>query len=318
MSAIPATPARPLKVGLALPQFEHSMDGATPRWADICAIAQRAEAIGCDSVWIVDHFLFQFGGEPRPTGIWECWSLLAALAASTSRVELGTLVLGMGFRNPALLAKMADTVDEISGGRLILGLGAGYHALEYRAFGYPPDHRYSRFAEALQITHGLLRHGSVDFEGTYYSARECELRPRGPRPNGPPILIGTIGEKMLRLTARYAEQWNAFYDDTRNSVAGLEGLRGLVDAACAAEGRDPATLQRTATVLATPPGRAVDLSASALHYGLAPLSGTAEEQAAELRRYAAAGVTHVQVWLDQKSLAGVEAFAPVLEALDRG
>src|SRR5215471_9977214 len=121
--------------------------------------------------------------------------------AVTTRVELGPLVVCTSFRNPTLLAKMTDTLDEISGGRLILGLGAGYHEREYRAFGYPFDHRVSRFEEALKIIQPLLRRGAVDFQGKYYKARECELRPRGPRRQGPPILIGAPPRlpRMLRL-----------------------------------------------------------------------------------------------------------------------
>lgn len=181
-------------------------------------------------------------------GVWECTTMLSALAAATSRVELGSLVMCTGFRNPALLAKMADTIDEISGGRLILGLGAGYPDREYPAFGYPTDHRYSRFAEAIHIIHGLLREGSIDFDGTYYQARECELRPRGPRPGGPPIMIGTRGKRMLRLTAQYADLWNAFLLRGHSRPEDLEPAMGSLDAACKDVGRDPATLARTASV----------------------------------------------------------------------
>src|SRR3712207_2795988 len=116
----------------------------------------------------------------RWSGPWECWSLLSALAAVTERVELGTFVSCVSFRNPALFAKMADTVDEVSGGRLILGLGAGWNELEYRAFGFPFDNRVSRFEEAITIIAGLLKNGEIDFEGRFYEARDCELRPRGP------------------------------------------------------------------------------------------------------------------------------------------
>jgi len=142
--------------------------GETLRWAELLAMAQTAEAVGFDSLWLADHLLMRFSLpdlEDRIIGAWDCWSLLAALAAGTERIALGTLVSCTGYRNPALLAKMADTIDEISGGRLILGLGAGWYEPEYRAFGYPYDHRVSRFAEALQIIVPLLRTGTVDVQG---------------------------------------------------------------------------------------------------------------------------------------------------------
>ena len=180
--------------------------------------------------------------------------MISALAASTRKVEIGNLVLGMGFRNPALLAKMADTVDEISGGRLILGVGTGYHELEYRAFGYPFDHRYGRFEEAIQIVSSLLKTGEVDFDGKYYQARECLLKPRGPRPQGPPIMVGTKGHKMLRLTARHADIWNVYWTSTNNSPDGVPPLRERVDEACVEVGRDPATLARTVSVLVAEEG----------------------------------------------------------------
>ena len=111
-----------IKVGLQIPMVKDPSGSAT-RWSEIRDMATLAEDVGFDSLWVVDHFLYQVQEDGEPAGVWECWSQLAALAACTKSVELGTLVLGMGFRNPALLAKMADTVDEISGGRLILGVG---------------------------------------------------------------------------------------------------------------------------------------------------------------------------------------------------
>ena len=189
---------RPLKVGLGVPQIEGILDGATPRWSDQATYAKLAEDVGFDSLWLEDHFLFRFEGQPVQ-GPWECFSNLAGLAAITERVELGTLVACSGFRTPALTAKIADSIDEISNGRLILGLGAGYHEPEYRAMGVPFDRSASRFEEALQIITGLLREGRVDFEGGYYSARESELTPRGPRPQGPPILIGAQGPRSLHV-----------------------------------------------------------------------------------------------------------------------
>src|SRR5262249_11503848 len=154
--------SRPLKVGLTLLPFEWN---PTPnhRWATLLAVARRAEAVGFDSLWVPDHLLSREDGSD-PDGAWEAWSLLAALAATTTRVVVGPFVLCAMWRNPALIAKMADTVDEISGGRLVLALGAGWHEPEFIAFGFPFDHRYARFAEALQIVHGLLRTGHVDFD----------------------------------------------------------------------------------------------------------------------------------------------------------
>lgn len=289
------------------PDTEREAGGGSARWADLLAMARLAEEVGFDSIWVSDHLIFRFAGK-EPQGVWECWSLLAALAAATSRVEIGPLVSCTSFRNPALLAKIAETVDEISDGRLILGLGAGWHEPEYTAFGYPFDHRVGRFAEALQIIVPLLRTGRVDFAGTYYQAHECELRPRGPRPEGVPIMIGTTGERMLRLTAEYADIWNAW---GLNTITELRAAQGKVDAACAAVGRDPATLQRSCSLLVDLPGRAGRPRESATLDVSEP-----EETADLLRAYATEGVTHVQLVLDPNTLHGIEAVAPVLELLD--
>ena len=233
--------------------IEDSARGTVPRWNDILALTRRAGRRAA-SVWIPDHLIVQmpFPGE-FPSGSWEAWSLAAALAAATDRITIGLLVSCTAFRNPALQAKMADTVDEISNGRLILGLGAGWCELEFRAFGYPFDHRVGRFEEALTIVAGLLRNGSMDYQGTYYQVRDCELRPRGPRPQGPPILVGSssTGKRMLRLAARHADIWNRDFDAvnpgvTPYSAADLTASQTRVDAACAEIGRDPATLARTA------------------------------------------------------------------------
>jgi probable F420-dependent oxidoreductase len=307
---------RPLKVGLGLPDSEGLLDGATARWTDLLAIARQAEESGFDSVWVQDHLLFRFPGQ-EAEGPWESFSLLAALAAATTRVELGTLVTCTSFRNPALTAKIVDTIDEISGGRLILGLGAGWHEPEYRAFGYPFDYRVSRFAEALTIIATLLRQGQIDFDGQYYQARDCELRPRGPRPAGPPIMLGTTSERMLRLTARYADAWNVYFSRTGNAPAGIPPLRERVDAACEVEGRDPATLERTVAALVDlTEGRGVPQSVNP--GGVPPLSGTPEEIAAVLRDYAREGITHVQLYILPMTLTGLERFAPVLDLLGRG
>ncbi len=292
---------RPLKVGINLPTTEGAMAGKTASWADLLAFAERAESLGFDSLWIPDHLLVQWQGQRR--GIWECWSLLAALAAVTRRVELGSLVACTAFRNPAVLAKMADTVDEISGGRLIVGLGAGWEGAEERAFNIEHDHRVARFEEALQIIVPLLRTGRVDFAGTYYQARECELRPRGPRPGGPPVLIGAKGPRMVALAASYADIWNAEGPVQRPEE--IKARREVGDAACNVVGRDPATLSRSASIAINLPGG----------YGQ-PTAQSQEEVAEILRGYAQEGLNHVQVWLVPNTLASLEWFAGVLDLLD--
>jgi alkanesulfonate monooxygenase SsuD/methylene tetrahydromethanopterin reductase-like flavin-dependent oxidoreductase (luciferase family) len=310
-----------MKVGLMMPQGDGMRGPGTRRWRDMAAMAQLTEDIGFDSVWLVDHFLYLLESEDSPRGYWEAWTLLTALAAITTRVELGTIVLGTAFRNPALLAKMADTLEEVSDGRLILGVGAGYHRYEYRAFGYSYDNKISRFEEAVQIMHALLKKGSVDFNGEYYSASACELKPRGgPRPDGPPILIGGVTPRMLSIIARYADQWNVYYDKTRNSVEGARENMENVDQACHAIGRDPAELARTVTVLvadasADPwwerlPG-GIDTDA------IVPLNGEPEIIAEELAGYAALGVSHIQISLEPTTLDAIENLARALELLKR-
>jgi alkanesulfonate monooxygenase SsuD/methylene tetrahydromethanopterin reductase-like flavin-dependent oxidoreductase (luciferase family) len=297
-------------VGVKLPMIDGEMARQTPRWPDLLAMAQTAEAIGCDSIWIVDHFYYHMPRRETQAGVWECWSFLSALAAVTSRVELGTLVLCAGFRNPALLAKMADAGEEISNGRLILGIGAGWNDYEFKAFGYPFDHRVGRFEEAIQIIHGLLKHGKVDFVGKYHEARECELTPRGgPRPEGPPIMIGSSAPRMLNLTARYADQWNIFH----TSPEQLAERRAVVDAACREAGRDPATLARTASVRVNLMGRTSRQGSS-----IPPLQGSNEEIAEGILALAREGAEHIQIIPDPSTLAGIEALAPTLEILDRG
>ncbi len=292
-------PAGAMKVGLVLPIAEDDATHATLGYRAIREVALQAEAAGLDSVWVYDHLLYRFGENPT-AGIWEAWSLLAALAEATTRVQLGTIVMCVPFRNPAVLAKMADTVDEISGGRLILGLGAGWHQPEFDAFGAPFDHKVDRFEEALQIIVPLLREGKVDFTGKYYSAPNCELRPRGPSPRGPEILVASFKPRMLQLTARYADSWNTAW---LGLPSGLAERRAKLEAACAAEGRDPSSLAVTVGVSlqyhdpASPPAEVAPADKV--------ISGSADELAAGLRAYAEQGVAHVICTLDPLTPAAI-------------
>jgi alkanesulfonate monooxygenase SsuD/methylene tetrahydromethanopterin reductase-like flavin-dependent oxidoreductase (luciferase family) len=304
---------RPLRVGLVLPNGEGMLDGRTARWDDFRVFARQAEDAGFDALWTVDHLILRSAATPAQ-GFWDCWTLLAALAGVTSRIRLGTLVSCTGYRNPVVLANMASTLDEASGGRLVLGLGAGNDADEHRSLGVPFDHRVGRFEEALAIITGLLRRGAVDFAGEWYTASECELRLRGPRPGGPPLLIGSFGQgpRMLGLVAKYADYWNAGLAFARSHPDRIPPLREAVDAACLARGRDPETLARTVTVRATLSGQAVSIQIP----GVEPLSGTPDEIAEALRAFAREGIDEAQVWLAPNSPATIDAFAAVLELLD--
>lgn len=313
---------RPLKIGLFFQHAQVGPEGRKPEWDRILALAQHAEQAGFDSLWFPDHFLYPRGdlglnpdGTPEgekeaATGFWDCWTLMAAIAAAVPRVELGTLVACTGFRNPGVLAKIADTLEEISGGRVILGIGGGDSGYEHHTMGISYENRISRFEEALTIIHRYFHDGIVNFEGTYFSAHDLERRPAGPRPNGPPILIGTLasGKRMLRLTAQYADLWNGTIN-RRSTPEAVPPLRDALDAACHAHGRDPATLGRTLSLGVAVAGRTAPGN---------PITGSPEEMAETFRAFAREGISHVQVWLTPTSRAGVDAFAPVLELLDKG
>jgi alkanesulfonate monooxygenase SsuD/methylene tetrahydromethanopterin reductase-like flavin-dependent oxidoreductase (luciferase family) len=232
-----------VRVGTILPIAEGDGPGRTPTWKEIVHFARRAEAIGVDSIWVFDHMFSNAPGSP-PRGMHEAWTLQSALAASTERVELGQLVMCTSFRNPALLAKMAATADEISGGRLTLGLGAGWHDQEYRAFGYPIDHRVSRFEEAIGIIKPLLRGETVTFSGRFYSVRDAVLLPKPARHI--PVLVAGKRPRMLRLTARHADAWNTAWFGLPDHR--LHAQLTAFEAAMAAEGRDGSSIRRTVGV----------------------------------------------------------------------
>ena len=298
-----------LKIGIQLPEVEREV-----RWPEIAAMATLAEDIGFDSLWVGDHLLYRNAGEPTK-GPWEAWSQLAALAAITTRVEIGPLVAATSFHSPAMLAKKAATVEEISGGRLILGLGAGWNETEYRAFGFSYDNRVSRFEEAFTIIRTLLREGAIDFDGDYYQARDCELLPRGPRPGGPPLMVGSEGPRMLRITLPHVDAWNAWHAWYGNSADGLVPVLEKLDTACEKVARDPAEVLRTTTVLVELPGGTGRASGDTAKRDNTPLRGSPEEIAAGLRAYARLGIGHVQLVLDPITAESIERLAPVIALL---
>jgi alkanesulfonate monooxygenase SsuD/methylene tetrahydromethanopterin reductase-like flavin-dependent oxidoreductase (luciferase family) len=238
--------------------------------------------------------------------------MAGAVAASTSRIKVGTWILSALHRNPGITAKAVETLDEISGGRFVFGLGSGHPGREAHAFGLPEDHVIGRFEEAIEVIVPLLRGGRADFEGTYHAARDLQHRPLGPRPGRIPLMIGAKGAKMLRLAARHADIWS-WYVEERSDLAEFGPRLATLEAACLDVGRDPATIGRSAGIVIEPSSMtgAADVLA-------APVRGSAQEIADALRAYGAGGFTQLELLLWPRTLSALDAMAPVLEVLDAG
>ena len=286
-------------------------------WNSISDQANAAEAAGFDMFVFEDALMWQ--RQDITEGVWESVSIAAAVAATTSRINLGQSVVNTPYRSPAMMAKIADTIDEIAAGRFVLGLGAGNTPdSDYEAFGFPTDHRYSRFAEAIQIIHGLLKTGSVDFDGEYYTAKRAKLVLRGPRPGGPPILIAAKGPRMLRLVARYADLWNWWgWDETVDQLRiRLRPIFDSLERACETERRDIESLGRTFDLYTiVPPGfDATNVTAEGVRMKR-PVTGTPEEIAAYLRGLGELGFEEVRCDVYPKTVAAIEAMGPIVEML---
>ena len=232
-------PTTRVRFGIQTPQEGASYDALATHW-------READALGYDTIWLDDHFygVIRPASEPQLEG----FTTLAALARETSRIEIGLLVACNSYRNPALLAKMAATLDEVSGGRLVLGLGSGVPARDpsWSAFGYDGTRHVSRYAEAAEVVTRLLRERAVTFEGEHYRTEAAELIPRGPRPDGVPVLVAGLGERTLAVAARFGDLVNV--NRALVSAADAVDIMGAAARACEGVGRDPATLEVTGWV----------------------------------------------------------------------
>ncbi|MGH2693015.1 MAG: LLM class flavin-dependent oxidoreductase [Actinomycetota bacterium] len=240
-----------MKIGLALPHYDFSFpDGRPLTWEGLAEWARRAEERGFDSIWISDHFflsLGRYGGGDGRYGSVEPLMALAALATVTQRVRLGTLVLGAGFRHPAMVAKSAVTIDHLSGGRLDLGLGAGWYEDEYPAFGYEfgtLGERFSILEESVEVLALLFGEKEpVTWQGEHFHLEEAYCRPRPLQEPRPPLWIGGKGgPRLLRLVARRADGWNTVWAWTPEDYA---ERAGALDRLCEREGRDPRSVKRS-------------------------------------------------------------------------
>lgn len=285
-----------------VPVSEWHAFGGSPHFADILEISQTAAGTGFEALWFADHFSFA-SDEDGMRGFWDAWTLIAAIAASVPDVALGPLVACTAYRNPGVIAKMTEMIQDISDGRFILGLGAGWHKPEYDQFGIRFEPRVSQFEEALEIIHGLVRNGEADLQGRFYQANEAVNLPRSAHREGPPILIGSVGDRMLRLLARYGDAWNGGW---QGSTDGVREKIAKLDAACAAVGRDPSTVVRTIGVNIAREGYTGSRGN--------PFRGDTAETVTFLREVEALGFRHIVIGLDPCTPKSVEAFAPVVEA----
>jgi alkanesulfonate monooxygenase SsuD/methylene tetrahydromethanopterin reductase-like flavin-dependent oxidoreductase (luciferase family) len=232
-----------LRFGLFLSQANKSL-------ARVYDEFQMAEDLGFDHAWLVDHLVDTDGPPDHPC--LEAWTLLAALAERTRRIRLGVLVTSNTFRHPAVLLKQAVTVDHISGGRLTLGLGSGWHADEHRRYGIAlpePSERVDRFAEAVELISLLMSQPRTTFDGRHYRLEDAPLEPRPVQQPRIPILIAAHRPRMLRIAARYADQWDTFAamegTATDGVTAGIDERVHALDEACRAIGRDPTGIRRS-------------------------------------------------------------------------
>ena len=233
--------SRPLQFGICRNQ--------TLPWPVMIEQFRRFESLGFDSAWPCDHL--QRPSDPEAP-YFEGWTVLAALAAQTTRIRLGLLVSCNTFRHPSLLAKQAITVDHISDGRLELGLGAGWYEPEHERFGLPFPERpelVGRFREAVELIDTYLRQDLTTYEGRYYQLRDAPRRPAPIQQPRPPLTLGAHGPHMLRIVAQYADRWNSF-----GTVDEIRDRNTILDEHCAAVGRDPNEIIRSFFGMAPRPG----------------------------------------------------------------
>ena len=294
-----------LRVGVQLPEVERHVS-----WPEYLAMARAAEDVGFDSIWLGDHLLYRGDGREE-RGPWDAWTLLAALAAGTERVRLGPLVACTAFAPPGVLARKAAAVQEVSGGRLVLGLGAGWNEAEFRAFGIPFDHRASRFGESFEIIRRLLAGERVTFEGRFESVHDAVLLPAPV--TRPPLMIGSTGERVLRIALAHVDAWNIWYDWFGNTPEGFAKENARVSRLIREVGREPSDVMRSATVFVTVEGDGRDRPTTR---DVPPLAGPPASIANGLAELAEAGVDEAILVVSPITEPAIRALGDALAILD--
>jgi alkanesulfonate monooxygenase SsuD/methylene tetrahydromethanopterin reductase-like flavin-dependent oxidoreductase (luciferase family) len=273
-------------------------------------MARTAEEVGFDSVWMGDHLLYRDPGDPE-RGPWDAWTMLAGLAAVTSRVRLGPLVACLAFHRPGMLARMAATVNEIAGDRLTLGLGAGWNAPEFAAFGVPFDHLASRFEESFDVVRRLLAGERVSVHGAYVDVEDAVLYPRIAR--APRLMVGSTGERVLRATLPWVDAWNVWGPWCGNDPDGFARADADVSSLAQGVGRDPSEIGRSICVYAE-----VDLAPGerAFEEDAPPLAGGPAGIAEGLRAFADAGADEAILVLNVVTERSIRSLGETLALLD--
>ncbi len=263
-------------------------------WDTTLAAARACEQAGLDSVWLADHFMFPDKEDPeKEVPVFDCFVALGAIAASTARIRIGELVVGVPYRNPALLAKMLTTLDVVSHGRSIIGLGAAWHDVEFRAYGWPfPSvrERMEMLEEAIQVVDRMLTQRPARFSGKHFTVADAYNDPPPVQQPRPPIMIGGSGEKVtLRLVAQYADFCNVGGDP-----ATVAHRYGVLRQHCERVGRpyDEITRSNNVSILIAADERRL-AAKKARHGAKFDLVGTPERVIEGLQRYSQVGSQYV-------------------------
>ena len=297
---------RPVAVGVQVPEAERPV-----RWPEYVAMARAADAVGLDSLWMGDHLLYRADEEGPERGPFDAWTILAGLAAVTSRVRLGPLVACTAFLAPGILARKAATVGAIAGGRLTLGLGAGWNRPEFDAFGLPWDHRAARFEESFEIVRRLLAGERLTFDGTYHRTRDAVVLPR---PEPPPrLMVGSLGDRVLTATLPWVDAWNAWGPWCGNTPEGFAEVNARITDLAVGVGRYPDTIDRSICVSTEIGPTPAD---TWFVEDVPPLRGSPAEIAAGIRGFAEAGADEVILVLNVATEETIRSLGAVLEVLE--
>ncbi|MCW3984461.1 MAG: TIGR03560 family F420-dependent LLM class oxidoreductase [Candidatus Bathyarchaeota archaeon] len=312
-----------LKFGVFLPFYAFQTQNPKPYYEQLKKIVLTCEQLGYDSVWIDDHLMY------NNAQILECWTTLAALAASTQRIRLGTMVTCNAHRNPALLAKEAATLDVISEGRLEFGVGAGVQEAEHTAYGFDfakPSVRVAQLDEALDVITRLWTESKANYSGRYYTLKDAVCEPKPKQKPHPPITVGGAGEKhTLKVTAKHADRFDWGFIP---SVEDYTRKLAVLERHCRTVGRDFWAIERSCwpsgQIIVAADQKALDervakykpAGTSLEAFKKYTLVGTVDECEAALGVYVDLGVTHFMLYFaDLPSTDGIELFSRAVAKL---